>query len=416
MATVRVAVVGGGVIGLACARSLVAGGADVTVLERGRVGEGCSYGNTGWICPALSAPLPAPKVMGRALWGMLRRDSPLLVRPRLDPGFARWSWQFWRASSAERYEAGLRATVAFGRRSFELYDQLRREGAEFELHETGMVVAALTEAGVSEYVEMIEGARRAGYDGPVETLDAEELRRREPALSEDVVGGLFVAAERYVRPEELTRALADDAAARGADVREYSEVTRLTYRANRWRIEAGAATLEAERVVLAAGAWSGRLLAALGIRIPFEAAKGYSIRASGAGTPPRHALYLAEAKVGASPFGDGVRIAGIFDLTGIDPTLRPRRIGAIVRSSAGYFHDWRPERIEEQWAGLRPYPSDGLPIVGPVPGSPGLVAATGHGRLGITLAPATGEAVRRIVLDGVVPAEARPFGIDRFLG
>lgn len=406
--------IGAGAVGLACARALARGGADVVVLERGRVGEGCSYGNTGWICPSLSAPLPAPKLMGRSLVGMVRRDSPLRIQPGLRTEFLRWSWGFWRASRADRYEAGLRATVAFAARAFELFDELERE-IGVPVHRTGMVVAALTERGVAEYVEMIDGARRAGYAAPVERLDGDELRRVEPAVADAVVGGLVVPAERYVRPEDLTRALADHLRQGGAEVREGAEVTRLAWRAGRWRIGAGDETLEADRVVLSAGAWSGRLLAGLGVRIPLEAAKGYSITAAGDGIVPRHALYLAEAKVGASTFGDRVRLAGIFDLSGIDSSLKAGRIGAIARSAAPYLRDWRPERIDDQWAGLRPYPADGLAIVGPVPGHPGLVAATGHGRMGITLAPSTADYVRAIVLENRVPAEVRPFGVDRFV-
>jgi D-amino-acid dehydrogenase len=411
----RVAIVGGGVIGLACANALARGGAEVVVLERARCGEGCSFGNTGWVCPALSAPLPAPRVMGRALVGMLGRDSPLLVQPRLDSSFVRWSWEFWRACSPARYRAGLEATVALARTAFDLFDELRSTGVEFAIHETGMVVAARSQAGIEEYATMIEGARSAGYEGPVELLSGDELRAREPALAADVAGGLVVPAERYVRPEELTGALARRLRADGVDVREGAEVTRLARSNGRWDVTGGDTSVSAERVVLAAGAWSGPLLAKLGIRIPFEAAKGYSVTASGAGVAPRHALYLAEAKVGASPFGDRVRLAGIFDLTGIDSSLRRRRIGAIVRSSVPYFRDWRPERIEQQWAGLRPYPADGLPIIGPVPGNDGLYAATGHGRMGITLAPATAAAVRTMILEGRIPDEVRPFTIDRLL-
>lgn len=411
----KVAVIGGGVIGLSCAYSLARGGADVQVIERGRVGEGCSFGNTGWICPALSAPLPAPKVMGRAVVGMLRRDSPLLVQPRLNRTFLRWSWDFWRACTSERYDAGLEATVALSRRTFELFDQLRDSGVVFEIHKTGMVVAAVSQRGVEEYVDMIEGARQAGYEGSAEVFDADGIRQREPALSDRVVGGVYVAEERYVRPEELTAALTLYLRDNGAEVREGVDVRRLERRDGLWQLETAHGTVQADRVVLAAGAWSPALLEPLGIRISFEAAKGYSITAVGEGTSPRHALYLAEAKVGGSPFGDRVRFAGIFDLTGTDSSLRRRRIGAILRSALPYLRDWRPKEIELQWAGLRPYPADGLPIIGAVPGHDGLFVATGHGRLGITLAPATGEAVRQLVLENETPVDVRPFGIQRLL-
>jgi D-amino-acid dehydrogenase len=171
--------------------------------------------------------------------------------------------------------------------------------------------------------------------------------------------------------------------------------------------------LEAGSVVLSAGVWSGRLLSSLGLGVSMEAAKGYSITATGEGRLPAHSLYLAEAKVGTSTYGDRLRIAGVFDLTGMDLSLRRRRIESMVRSSLGYFRDWRPVDVELEWSGLRPYPADGLPIIGPVPGRPGLVVATGHGRMGVTLAPPTGEAVRALVLDGVVVPEIRPFALER---
>jgi D-amino-acid dehydrogenase len=410
----KVAVVGAGAIGLSCAYSLARGGAEVQVLERGRVGEGCSFGNTGWICPALSAPLPAPGVVFGALAGMLRRDSPLLIQPTLRVSFFRWSWDFWRACTSARYQAGLEATVELGRGAFELFDELRAAGVEFDIHKCGMVVAATTQAGLAEYIEMIEGAREAGYAGPVEVLDAHEVRRVEPALGERVIGGIDVRAERYVRPEEFTAALASYLRTGGAAVEERVDVRALARRNGSWQVQTGNGSVEADRVVVAAGAWSPALLAPLGIRLPFEAAKGYSVTASGTGTAPSHALYLAEAKVGGSPFGERMRFAGIFDLTGTDSSLRRRRIGTILRSSLPYLRDWRPKEIELQWAGLRPYPADGLPIIGPVPGHEGLYAATGHGRMGITLAPATGEAVRSLVLEDRMPEEIRPFRLERF--
>ncbi len=395
----RVAVVGGGVVGLSCAFALRRAGADVAVYERGRVGEGCSRGNTGWICPGLSAPLPAPGVMGGALRGMLHRDSPLLLRPLLGPSFLRWSWDFWRACTPERYKAGLEATAALTKSAFSDYDELREAGVELEMHSSGMLVAALTEPGLDEFAAMLTEAEEAGYEGPVRVVSGEEARELDPALSEAVIGGVHAPSERYVRPESVSNGLAAWLRANGGNVEENTAVDDLD-------------GLDADAVVVAAGAWSGALLGR--DAFPMEAAKGYSITAKSSGTLPRHALYLAEGRVGTSTYGDSLRIAGIFDLTGIDETLKRKRIDTIVRSSATFLKDWQLEEIELEWAGLRPYPSDGLPVIGPVPGRERLFVATGHGRMGITLGPVTGRLLAAVILEGASPRELEPFRIERF--
>lgn len=395
----KVAVVGGGVVGLSCAFALKRGGADVTVYERGRVGEGCSRGNTGWICPSLSAPLPAPGVMGSALRGMLRRDSPLLISPLLGLSFLRWSWGFWRACSVHRYSAALEATVALTKSSFSDYEELRDAGVEFELHSTGMLVAALTDPGLDEFAAMLTDAEEAGYEGPVRVISGDEARELDPALSDAVIAGVHAPSERYVRPESVSNGLAAWLRANGAKVEENAAVNDLD-------------ELAADAIVVAAGAWSSELLGES--RFPMEAAKGYSITAKSSGTLPRHALYLSEGKVGTSTFGELLRIAGIFDLTGIDESLNRKRIDTIVRSSAVFLRDWEPDEIELEWAGLRPYPSDGLPVIGPVPEREGLYVATGHGRMGITLGPITGKLIAQVILEDASPRELEPFRIERF--
>jgi D-amino-acid dehydrogenase len=205
-----------------------------------------------------------------------------------------------------------------------------------------------------------------------------------------------------VRPESVSHGLTAWLRANGAEVEENTAVDDLD------DLDA-----DADAVVVAAGAWSGELLGKS--TFPMEAAKGYSITATSSGTLPRHALYLSEGKVGTSTFDGGLlRIAGIFDLTGIDESLKPRRIDAIVRSSAAFLEDWEPEEVELEWAGLRPYPSDGLPVIGAVPGREGLYVATGHGRMGITLGPVTGKLLAQVILDGASPRELESFRIERF--
>lgn len=409
----RVAVVGGGVVGLACAWYLRRGRADVVVLERDRCGEAASLGNAGWITPVLSNPIPAPGVPLQALRWAVRRNSPLLLKLRPDLDLARWCWSFWRSCSRDRYLAGMRALLSLNARTFELYDELAGDGVAFEMHRDGMLFLFRTERALVEEAAVLDELMREGYAGKVRRLSAAEARSLDPAVGDRIVGAIHAPAERHVRPESLTRALASALAAAGATVREQATVSSLSRSRKGWRLQVGDEEVEAESVVVAAGAWTARLLAGLGVRIRQEAAKGYSVTAAGEGTRPRHALYLSEAKVGCSPFEGGVRLAGTLELAGLDLSLDRRRLQAVARAASDYLADWRPSTPELEWAGLRPLPPDGLPLVGPVPGKPGLYVATGHGMLGVTLAPATGAALAPLVLEGRSPVELEPFRIDR---
>ena len=418
----RVCVVGGGVVGLACAWYLRDGGADVVVLERDRVGEAASRGNAGWITPGLSNPIPAPGVMGQALRWALRPDSPFLLRPRLDPAFAAWCWRFWRSCSREQYLAGMRALLALNARTVELYDGLAAAGVEFEMHNDGLLFLFRTQRALEEEAAVLEELRREGYPGAVTALTRAQAQALDPAVGDGIVGALHAPAERHVRPETVTRGLTDALRGRGVEVREGVRVESLTRdggsdgegRGRGWRVRcAGADDVAADRVVVAGGAWTGALLAPLGVRVRQEAAKGYSVTATGEGTPPRYPLYLAEAKVGCSPFARGVRLAGTLELAGLDLTIDRRRLAAVAGAAGDYLRDWRPSSPELEWAGLRPLPADSLPLIGRAPGQDGLYVATGHGMLGITLAPATGAALAPLVLDDRLVPELVPMRLDR---
>jgi D-amino-acid dehydrogenase len=153
------------------------------------------------------------------------------------------------------------------------------------------------------------------------------------------------------------------------------------------------------------------LLRRLGLRVPMVGARGYSVTVTGSGQPPRHALYLAEAKLGVSPYEQGVRIAGIFELGARHTEPDPARAARLVDATRRYVSGWRPDPGAglHAWAGLRPSTSDGLPLLGAVPGYDGLYLATGHGMLGVTLAPATGAVLAPLVLRGEQAPELGPF-------
>jgi D-amino-acid dehydrogenase len=411
---VKVVVVGGGVVGLCCARELARRGADVTLVERDTCGAGASSGNGGWVVPCLSTPIPEPGDMRRAVRWMFEPDSPFLIRLRPSVSLFGWVWSFWRASSRPRWKAGTSALLRLNSRTLELYDELRDTGVAFEMHRAGLVFAARTVAGVESYRKHFDVLSETGYTGLVDVWDRDEIAAQEPALAEDLAGAVYAHNERHVRPETLMRGLTDAVRAEGVQVIEHAPVAGIDRRQGKWSIEANGENHVADRVVIAAGVWTSKLLRRLRVRLPLQAAKGYSLTANGSGTTPRHALYLAEAKVGCSPFADGIRLSGTFELAGINLEPNPQRMGSLLRAAAPYLRDWEPRDPRAEWTGLRPLTPDGLPLIGAVPGQDGLYVATGHGMLGVTLAPATAALLSPLVLEGRVSPELEPFRPSRF--
>lgn len=408
----RVGIVGGGVIGLMCAHALRRAGAEVVVLERGRCGQAASLGNAGWITPVLSTPLPGPGVLLQGARWMLDPKSPLLVRPRLDPAFVAWCWRFARNCAAGRFEAGSRALLGLNRDTLRLFDELRESGVEFEQHEDGVLAVALEEPQLEKEWKRVQQLTTLGYPSRLERLDAAEARRLEPALSRRVAGAVYAADERHVRPETLTAGLVRWLARAGVGVREGAAVSHVRPHGRGWRLESAGEPLDVDRVVVAAGIWSKTLLAQLGTKLPLEAVKGYSLTFLAERGAPRHALMLQEAKVGVSPFANGLRFAGTLELAGESLSLRPRRLDAIRKTAFDYLESFTGSS-EVAWAGLRQFLPDGLPVIGRVPTADGVFVATGHGMLGITLAPATAAALTPLVLEDRLDPVLEPLRPDR---
>ncbi len=390
------------------------------MVERGTVGGGTSFGNTGWVTPSFTYPLPAPGMVREGLRQLVTGGEAFVLRPSLDPGFVRWLWSFRRSCSPARFDAGVRALLALNRRTLELFDAYREAGVAFEMHTAGLVVAARTPEGLDLYRRIFRRLRELGYEGgTIDELEPASLAALEPALDASrIVAGLHARVDRFVRPEELTSGLAEHLRAGGVEIREGCELRRLERRDGSWSLETTAGEpVTAERIVVAAGLATAPLLRRLGVRVPLVGARGYSVTLAGRGTPPRHALYLAEAKLGLSPFDGAVRIAGVFEL-GAPTAEAPAGAGErLLAAARPYLSGWQPESDGpvEAWAGLRPATPDGLPLIGALPGLESLYLATGHGMLGVTLAPATAALLAPLVLEGRAAPELGPFDPGRRL-
>jgi D-amino-acid dehydrogenase len=396
----RVIVVGGGAVGLCVAEALASRGCEVTVLERDRCGGGASAGNAGWITPSLAIPVPGPGVIGESLRWLIDPSGPLWIRPTLSAAMIAWVGRFLVSCSRPTYQRGLAALQRAAALAGPAFDRLAERGVEFELHDAPLVYPAFERSELEHLWHVADELRGVAGGELLDRLSAGELLALEPALSERVIGGMIARGDRRVRPEMLCRGVQRAVVGAGATVVEESPVDALIRDGSTWIVESRSGTRRAEAVVLAGGVASGELLARLGMRLPIAAAKGYSRTYPADPSGPRHALYLEGPKVAISAFEGAVRVSGTLELGAQSLRLSERRLAAIGAAAASALPGWRVPGGPEDWAGMRSLSPDGLPFIGPVPGLDGIHLATGHGTLGITLAPLTGELIAPLLLEG----------------
>jgi D-amino-acid dehydrogenase len=259
-------------------------------------------------------------------------------------------------------------------------------------------------------------ARSVGQFGVSwQQLSEPEVRALEPALVPGLAGSIFYAADAGVNPYRLVRFVAGLARERGATITTGAGVRR--FRVKGRRVQAAVterSEIWAETFVVAAGAWSSRLLETIGLRLSMQPAKGYSLTFPLEPDSPRTPLSLGESHVVVSPLGQQLRLTGGLELVGLDRSLNERKLDAIWRAARSYLPGLSQRVATERWYGFRPLSPDGLPVIGPLPAFDNLVVATGHGTLGVTLAPITGHLVADLITTRSIPREAEPLLPSRF--
>jgi D-amino-acid dehydrogenase len=412
----QVVVIGGGAIGLMTAYQLATDGARVTVVDARRTGRGAAEVNAGWICPAESAPVPGPGMISTSLRWMLRRDSPLYIRPSLDPQFVRFMLGLWRSCNAPAQQAGFEAHLRLAESSGEAYDRYRADGLDFELRHDGLLMAFTDPENLEHHRSLLELARRYGRDPQV--LVGDDVRVQEPKLSDRVHGGIYFPREEHLDPPALMRALHRRLVELGVTILEHAPIDGVEHGRVQGgdglrAITAGGEVVGGDAFVLAAGAWTGPISKLIGVPLPVRPGKGYSIDVDPYDL--RSSVNLSDAKVAVTPLARNLRLAGTMEFAGLDEELNQVRVGAILRAPSAYFRDWTPPTAPvTPKAGIRPMTPDGLPVVGRLGNLSNTYVSSGHGMQGITLGPGSALALSRMVLHGEVPDVLVPFAPQRF--
>ena len=408
-----VLILGGGVIGLACALVLLRRGRSVTVLEKGRAGSGASHGNCGTITPSL-LPLPAPGVMQQALKWMTTADSPLLVRPTLDPSRLRWLLRFAAHSNEKAFRRALRIKLPLLLQSRALLERwVQEEKLDCEFSPSGHLQVYRDPALFERAQQRAPWAAEFGLES--ELLDGAELRRREPALNEAAIGGVYNPGDAQLRPDRFVAELVRRVRERGGVIVEQAAVTGLLRESGRiTSVATAAGTFSGDAVVMALGAWSPALARQLELRLPLQPGKGYSLTYAAAQRPPRIPLVLMERRVCVTAWASGYRLGSTLEFSGFDESLNRPRLEALRRGAQEYLREPPAGPALEEWFGWRPMTWDDLPVIGRAPGLKNLWLATGHGMLGVTLSAITGELIGELLSGSAPRLDLAPFSPERF--
>lgn len=409
-----VLILGGGVIGLACAHYLLAEGRSVRVLERGTVGGGASWGNCGTLTPSHSPPLAAPGMVLQALRWMLSPSAPLYVKPRWDPPLMRWLLAVAGRCNARDWRASGLAKGALLRYSRALVEDLV----------SGQYLDCGFEAGGFHYVFRSERAlHRQQRDLPLlaelgieaQVLDGVALAAEEPALKPGMAGALFFPGDAQLRPDRYTAELARIVRAAGGVIEEGVRVTGLER--GRHGIEAvqtSEGRRRAARVLVAMGAWSPEFERMMRMPVPVQPGKGYSITYDRPARTPRRPLVLKERSVCVTTWDDGYRLGSTMEFSGYDERLNRTRLDALERGAAEYLHDPVGPAKRQEWCGWRPMTPDDLPLLGRVPGHNNLWLATGHGMMGMGMSAGTGRLMADLMLGREPAIDPAPYAPARF--
>ena len=398
----KVLVLGSGVIGTSVAYYLARAGHEVEVVDRQRgPALETSFANAGEVSPGYSAPWAGPGVPLKAIKWMLMQHSPLVIWPLLDPAMWRWGWQMLMNCNARAYALNKSRMVPLAEYSRDCLRALRAEtGIAYDERALGTLQLFRTQKqldGIGGDVEVLKQ-----YGVPFEVLDRAGFCKVEPALAHTqhkFVGALRLPGDETGDCFAFTNALADLARARGVRFRFDTTIDAL-------QVGGGAVTgvftsaglLRADKVVLALGSHSPRLLEPAGIRIPVYPVKGYSITVpiTDAAHAPESTIMDETHKVAVTRLGDRIRVGGTAELAGYSLALREARRGTLEHVVTDLFPNGGDVSKASFWCGLRPMTPDGTPVVGATPVDD-LLLATGHGTLGWTMACGTGRVIADLV-------------------
>ncbi|MBX3309575.1 MAG: FAD-binding oxidoreductase [Cryobacterium sp.] len=399
----HVVIVGAGMIGLTTAWYLQEHGVNVTVVDRTGVAAGSSWGNAGWLTPALTLPLGEPSVLMSGPKAMLSSKSPLYIPLALDPRLIRFLLGFAVHALPRQWRKSIEIFAKVNPIAMEPFHELAAGGVAEPVKEAKPFLAGfLSEKDRKGLLHEFEAVTRSGGTVDFDLATGDELREFEPTLSDAVVCGVLLRGQYFINPPRYAESLGAAVVARGAELKTGFDVTDIRDSENGVDIiSASGESIGADAVVIATGAWLNKLTRRFGVKAIVQAGRGYSFSVKPE-VIPTHPIYFPAQRLACTPLGDRLRIGGMMEFRSVDAAPDPRRIQTLIAAGRPVFQgvDW--DAREEEWVGGRPVTADGHALIGATK-NPRVFVGGGHGMWGIALGPLTGK-----FLAGAIVGEPDP--------
>jgi D-amino-acid dehydrogenase len=410
---VKIAVIGAGIVGCAIAHALLDEGNEVLILDKEGPAFGPSRGNAGWMAHTDILPIASPKNLRQVPKFLLDPLGPLSIRPAYFPRLLPWLVRFVLAARPDAYERSIQGLAALQQLALPAW-LARAESLSLSrhIHRQGGLYVFTDKAAFDEAGHVAR--RQAEFGIKVEMIGPEELSQFEPALKRRFVGAAFHPDTAHISdPLQLTLALFEAALARGA-VFEKAEVSNISMGERPSLIGPDGWQRVVDRAVIAAGAWSKPLAAALGDAVPLDTERGYNVSFPGVtGLTSRPVGFEGHGFV-MTPLESGLRIGGAVEFGGLKAAPNHARTRSLYDKAASLVDGLPPFESGTLWMGFRPSLPDSLPVIGEASRNRHVVYAFGHGHYGMTQSTATAGLVAASIAGRKPAIDLAPFSPRRF--
>ncbi|MDP4989040.1 MAG: FAD-dependent oxidoreductase [Polaribacter sp.] len=410
----EIIIIGGGIIGLCSAYYLQKEGHQVTVIDQSDFSNGASYVNAGYITPSHIISLAAPEIITKGIKWMFNSASPFYVKPRFDLDFFKWAIAFKKSATATKVASSIPVLKEMNLISRTLFEEMHTsKDFDFFYEHKGLMMFYKTDKAGEE--EWNVGKKAIDLGLKVENLSKEEVQKIEKKVDLNIKGAVYYHSDAHMTPNEFMPQLKSFLLKNGVSFIENQAIDELLILGDKISaIKTKNQEFKADEFVIAAGSWTPELVKKLGISIPIQAGKGYRINVERPTNISIPAI-LMEAKVAVTPMNGFTRFAGTMEIGGINHTINPVRVNAIVNAAENYYNNLKINEEEKVTAqcGLRPCSPDGLPFIGKISSIKNATIASGHAMMGWSLGPVTGKLVSEILDNKKTSLDIQPFSVER---